>query len=539
MVNSRINKAKTAIDLYSGIGGWTLGLELAGINVSASYELWEPAIQTHKANFSSSVFKKNIRNLDITILPKNVDFVVGSPPCTNFSYSNKGGSGDIDDGLKDLSAFLKVIEHLNPTYWAMENVPRVKGILDELLVSDPHFKQYAYLFNYNEVIKCPDYGIPQNRKRMIAGKFPYEVLEQLKGTFREISMGEIADSLNNNVTEDLIYGLKLDRHEVTGLAIENYLTDEELRMNRESKTYHPVYNKMSFPDRMSSPSRTITSTCTRVSRESIIIKNEIGYRRLSLRERALMQGFPISFKFLGKSYSDQLKMIGNAIPPPLTYLIASCMLDLKANEIPKINKLNYKIPSHSSCHIEYNPNTKNKRYPANRTFKFCIPNLRFGSGVRFQLSNKDKNNKLEWRTEFYFGNSKKIFKIFLENQHTRITKSIYKIKKNPKIDCIQKEISKFAKTLNLESLQSVWNHSKKGISPFNVVDFLGKKAEDMSKAFDLYERTFLEDILLSEIYSGPASSNQLNIKKIKEFSTLFLSGLVVCSVFNASLTKDF
>ena len=75
--------------------------------------------------------------------------------------------------------------------------------------------------------------------------------------------------------------------------------------------------------------------------------------------------------------------------------------------------------------------------------------------------------------------------------------------------------------------------------PFNVVDFLGKKAEDMSNAFDLYERTFLEDILLSEIYSGPASSNQLNIKKIKELSTLFLYGLVVCSLFNASLTKDF
>ena len=49
--------------------------------------------------------KENIRELELKSLPKNIDFVVGSPPCTTFSYANKGGGGDIADGLKDLNAF--------------------------------------------------------------------------------------------------------------------------------------------------------------------------------------------------------------------------------------------------------------------------------------------------------------------------------------------------------------------------------------------------------------------------------------------------
>ena len=143
-------------------------------------------------------------------------------------------------------------------------------------------------------------------------------------------------------------------------------------MNK-SKTFHPVYNVMSF--HMNAPSRTITSTCTRVSRESIVINSGNGYRRLNLRERALPQGFPIQFKYLGNSYADQLKMVGNAIPPPLTYLIASCMLDKEEDEIVNIKELKYKSSKNEFSHIDYNPNTKVKRYH----FKFCIPHLRFGS----------------------------------------------------------------------------------------------------------------------------------------------------------------
>ena len=60
---------------------------------------------------------------------KKIDIVVGSPPCTQFSYSNRGGSGDLEDGIIDLYQFFKCIEVVKPKFWAMENVPRVAKVL--------------------------------------------------------------------------------------------------------------------------------------------------------------------------------------------------------------------------------------------------------------------------------------------------------------------------------------------------------------------------------------------------------------------------
>ena len=85
---------------------------------------------------------------------------------------------------------------------------------------------------------------------------------------------------------------------------------------------------MSFPDSLKRPSRTITSTCTRVSRESIVIQDGKKFRRLTLREKGCIQGFPITFQFYGNTHSNKQKMIGNSIPPILTYYLFQRMLKL-------------------------------------------------------------------------------------------------------------------------------------------------------------------------------------------------------------------
>ena len=82
---------------------------------------------------------------------------------------------------------------------------------------------------------------------------------------------------------------------------------------------------MSFPDDINQPARTIMATCTRTSREGIIVKDKDSFRRLSLREKASVQGFPINFNFYADSHSAKTKMIGNAIPPPFTYALAAAM----------------------------------------------------------------------------------------------------------------------------------------------------------------------------------------------------------------------
>ena len=141
---------KSAIDLYSGIGGWTLGMKLSGINNVASFEWWGEANQTHNLNFNTNHKEVNIRELNVNEhlnFGKKIQFVVGSPPCTQFSFANKGGNGDIKDGLIDIVKFLEVVEHLKPKYWAMENVPRVAKILEKEL-NEGSLKRFKNLVRF-------------------------------------------------------------------------------------------------------------------------------------------------------------------------------------------------------------------------------------------------------------------------------------------------------------------------------------------------------------------------------------------------------
>src|SRR5262245_36136777 len=113
-------KRLRAIDLYSGIGGWSLGLKMAGVDVVASYEWWDQANRTNEINNGHVTNTLDIRSVKLDALPKKIDVVVGSPPCTEFSFANRGGKGDIEDGLRDLRKFLEIVDFVRPTYWAME-----------------------------------------------------------------------------------------------------------------------------------------------------------------------------------------------------------------------------------------------------------------------------------------------------------------------------------------------------------------------------------------------------------------------------------
>jgi len=147
-----------AIDLYSGIGGWTLGFRMAGIPVIASYEWWKDANDTHNKNFGSKHAETDIRTLSLEKLPnrKGVKFVVGRPPCTQFSLANRGGKGDIKDGMVDIFKFLEVVERMQPKYWAMENVPRVAKIIEKALKGNGKLARFKELFGnikvYNSLL---------------------------------------------------------------------------------------------------------------------------------------------------------------------------------------------------------------------------------------------------------------------------------------------------------------------------------------------------------------------------------------------------
>ena len=449
---------KNSIDLYSGIGGWTMGMKLSGINNVASYEWWNEANQTHNLNFGTNHKEINIRKIKVTDLEYDhkIDFIVGSPPCTQFSFANRGGNGDLKDGLIDIYKFLEIVAYLKPKYWAMENVPRVAGILEKELQAGGTFYQFQPLIKTIQIIDSADYGVPQNRKRMIAGNFPVKLFESYKAKINQVTLGEVIASLNKKIINDPNYGYYIKRSEITELKNEIDLTPQEERINRDSKTFHPVYNKMSFPDKLNRPSRTVTATCTRVSRESIIVKSKAGFRRLNVRERGVVQGFPITYQFYGRTLNSKFKMIGNAVPPILTYYIFQSMLEVPANKIkpPKESDYFHEPPPFKG--YDSNLGLPKRKFPAKRKFKFAVPHLRYGSGVRFELSNEPKNEFTPWSFKFFYGNSKDIKEIPLDNKIKEKLAPIVNTTKNEIFnECINK-IEKSYKFLNSTKLQEIW-----------------------------------------------------------------------------------
>lgn len=483
---ARSTKTLRAIDLYSGVGGWSLGLTMAGLEVVASYEWWSPANLTNLKNNRHSATEIDIRQLQLEQLPKKVDVVVGSPPCTQFSYSNRGGSGDIADGLKDVAKFLEIVAYIQPTYWAMENVPRVASILQQELCEGGRLEKYASLKPTIAVVDVCEWGVPQRRQRCIAGNFDFELLHAYRAHATPRTLGDVVKALAvaKAKTADPSYGIQLDARKLFDHELEECLSPEEERMNREMKTFHPVYNNMAFPDPLGRPGRTITATCTRVSRESVVIaapEKKGRFRRLSVRERACLQGFPISYQFFGQSHAQKLKMVGNAVPPLFTFYIGQAMRRLQPSKLltPEKAVRAFKPPTEQPRQTQ--PDTPGEAYPSDRRFRAAIPHLRFKSGVRFELSNADGKGGLAWRMRFFFGNSKNIQELDLHRPHLKEVQGVRELRKTlPAIRQTIAALNARLGKLDAADLQPVWSHAKaKGTHPYQVVDALGETAAQL------------------------------------------------------------
>lgn len=521
-----------AIDFYAGVGGWSVGFKLAGIDVVKSYEWWEPAAKTHRANCGSDVVVTDIRKLDPGELPKDIDVVIGSPPCTQFSYSNRGGSGDVADGLVDIAKFLEIVRYLKPRLWAFENVPRVKRILEHELQQGGALEKYIDLFEdaYIEIFDMEDYGVPQRRKRCIAGNFDFSLLRTYAAWTAKPNLGDVITALADS--RDPIFHSQgcLSVHDNQS---EEALSWEEERFNRDMKTAHPIYNDMPFPDPLDRSSRTVTATCTRVSRESLIVEDmqTKRFRRLSVRERASLQSFPVSFQFLGRSHAEKLKMVGNAIPPVFTYLIAEAMKGTTPEALVPPKDLDANAYFAHMKPVETNPDSSGRTYPAGRRFRFSIPHLRFKSGTRFELSNIDGPE--DWMVAFYFGDSKRIHRRnFTKTLAMHAASGISTTFGETVADSLERLTTEIS-ALDLPSLQQTWSHRASGLHPFHLIDKLGSLAQTMEEQL---REASLEEIDVKEyihalIYRS-GTPEGLAEKKISRYLFPIMAGTLVAAATN-------
>ena len=302
-------------------------------------------------------------------------------------------------------------------------------------------------------------------------------------------------------------------------------------MNREMKAFHPIYNNMAFPDSPNRPGRTVTATCTRVSRESIVIadpEKKGKFRRLTVRERACLQSFPFTYQFYGDSHSQKLKMVGNAVPPLLTFHIAHAMLGTHPDAMPKpsIAVGAFSLPSLLPKNTP--PDSVGESYPKTRRFRAALPHLRFKSGVRFELANSFQERKPAWNVSFYFGNSKNI-------QQLPLNESLEREIAERGVYLPQEFIRPIAEKLSLTSaskLQDIWNRRVAiGLHPYEIVDEIGNIAEKTIQW--LAETAIPSKAILCDLLQDRSAAPGL--PKLLKVSDAVLAGCLVGCAWNRRL----
>lgn len=323
----------SAIDLFCGAGGLSLGLKQAGFKVLAAVDNDPLAVKSFKANHRKTrVILSDIRRLpaarlrrDLKLKRGELDLLAGCPPCQSFSRLKtlNGRKRVFDKNSKDLLfEFLRFVRALSPKAVMLENVPRLSTDwrIHEL---SRILRKLGYKCK-RQVLNAADYGVPQRRKRMILLAVKHKFGEPVfarpwrtETTVRDAIFSlpaprNSADPLHRvreyrtKEVRDLIAKIPPD-----GGGRSNLLDDDQCLCHLKCDGFYDIYGRMSWYD----VAPTITSGCVNPSKGRFL--HPRSNRCVTLREAALLQGFPPRYKFsLERGKFAAARLIGNALPPP-------------------------------------------------------------------------------------------------------------------------------------------------------------------------------------------------------------------------------
>ncbi len=333
------------VDLFCGAGGLTHGFFTEGFGVVAGYDIDAACKYPYEANNPGARFiQKDIKAVTSNELlalypPNSIKILVGCAPCQPFSKYTRKTNG-VDARWSLLDEFSRLVEGALPDVVSMENVHGLvnfeKGRMFSAFVEK--LRELEYDVFINDSVYCPDYGIPQNRTRLVllASRFgpialipkthspaDYKKVRDYIANTKHIESGE-ADPADPVHRASILSPTNLKRMKASRPGGTWHDWPDDLVANchkkQSGKTYKNVYGRMSW-DQLAP---TITTQCYGFG------NGRFGHpeqdRAISMREAALLQTFPAEYKFVDPEQPYHIKvlarLIGNAVPVDLAKVIA-------------------------------------------------------------------------------------------------------------------------------------------------------------------------------------------------------------------------
>lgn len=297
------------VSLFSGAGGLDLGFRMAGHDIIWANDLYEDAVNTYRKNIGEHIVCEDISKIDASVIP-DCDIVIGGFPCQGFSVANT--KRHIDDERNELyKQLIRIINAKKPKFFLAENVKGLtnlaKGEVFKMILND--FTEMGYKVTH-KILNAADYGVPQTRLRVI-----------IIGVRNDIQWNYIYPNPTHH--KEGLDGLKKWVSVNEALSL---LPDPDMPNNLPNHTYSKyklningyIGHRLLDPDK---PAPTVTARGD--SKGGVVIHpHPNGRRRMSCRELATVQSFPLDFEFFGNN-SSVYRQIGNAVPPLLAYAVAS------------------------------------------------------------------------------------------------------------------------------------------------------------------------------------------------------------------------
>lgn len=345
------------LDLFSGIGGLSLGLEKAGLDIIGGIDNWEDAKRTYEHNHRGKkcllADVSSVEPGEITtyfgVNANEIDMIVGGPPCQGFSTVGKRDSDDPRNSL--WVHYLDLVNHFRPAYVLVENVEGMvvmdKGGVCENIIHSFHSIGYRAKW---KLLVSADYGVPQLRKRVVFLGWLDGLVEPnypLSTTSRYVTVEEAIFDLPS-----LGSGESVDEYRTPPYTpYQRARRGKASRLNNHMAANHPPHlvellsyipdggNRKSIPDELqpksgfhnsyarlasNKPAIAVTSNMRKPS--SARSTHPKQNRGLTVREGLRLQSFDDSFEVLGSRTSQYLQ-VGNAVPPLLGEALGAALLD--------------------------------------------------------------------------------------------------------------------------------------------------------------------------------------------------------------------